>query len=255
MKKPLIIAVKEYKSYFTGPVAYVVTGLFVFLMSWMFFQILSAFAQRSLMSMMQGGRSGLSLNDYVFGPHFSNVNVVLLIMIPALTMRLFAEERKNRTLDLLMTSPLTATDIVLGKFVAGLFVVWTILATLAVYPLSTSLFGSFDKGPILTSFLGLALLSGVYVAIGVFASSLTESVIIAYFVAFVIELFFWVIGWASASMDGASSQAVFNYLSIVTHFADFAKGMIDTSAVIYYCSLMFFFCFLTHRVVESARWR
>src|ERR1700683_4235965 len=198
MNKTFIIAGKEYKSYFTGPVAYVVTGLFVFLMSWMFFQILAAFAQRSPLIMMQG--RGMSLNDYVFAPHFGNVNVVLLIMIPALTMRLFAEEKKNRTMDLLMTSPLTAAQIVIGKFFAGLLVVWTILATLAVYPLVTLIFSHYDKGPILTSFLGLALLSGVYVAIGVFASSLTENVIIAYFVAFVLSLFFWVIGWASSSM-------------------------------------------------------
>lgn len=253
MKKTLIIAGKEYKSYFTGPVAYVVTGLFVFLMSWMFFQILAAFAQRSPLMMMQG--RGMSLNDYVFSPHFGNVNVVLLIMIPALTMRLFAEEKKNRTMDLLMTSPLTATEIVVGKYFAGLFVVWTILATLAIYPLVTLLFSNYDKGPILTAFLGLGLLSGVYVAIGVFASSLTENVIIAYFVAFVLSLFFWVIGWASASMEGATSQSIFNYLSIVSHFGDFTKGMIDVSAIIYYLSLIFFFCFLTHRVVESARWR
>jgi ABC-2 type transport system permease protein len=253
MNKTMTIAGKEFKTYFTGPVAYVVMGLFVFLMSWMFFQILAAFAQRSPMAMMQG--RGMSLNDYVFAPHFGNVNVVLLIMIPALTMRLFAEEKKNRTMDLLMTSPLTATQIVVGKFFAGLFVVWAILASLAIYPLSTAFFAHFDKGPILTTFLGLALLSGVYVSIGVFASSLTENVIIAYFSAFVVGLFFWVIGWASAGMDGATSQSVFNYLSIVSHFGDFTKGVIDTSAVIYYISLMFFFCFLTHRVVESARWR
>jgi ABC-2 type transport system permease protein len=253
MSKTLTIAKKEYKSYFTGPVAYVVMGLFIFLMSWMFFQILAAFAQRAPMAMMQG--KGMSLNDYVFGPHFGNVNVVLLIMVPALTMRLFAEEKKNRTLDLLMTSPLTAWQIVAGKFLAGVFVVWTILATLAVYPLSTLFFAHFDKGPVLTGFLGLGLLSAVYVAIGVFASSLTESVIIAYFVAFVLELFFWVVGWASASMDGTGSQAFFNYLSIVSHFGDFTKGIIDSSGVIYYLTLMFFFCFLTHRVVVSARWR
>src|SRR5579871_550915 len=148
MKKALVIAMKEYKTYFTGPVAYVVAGLFMFLMSWMFFQILSAFASRSFMMMMQGGRGGMSLNEYVFTPHFGNVNVVLLIMVPALTMRLFAEEKKNRTMDLLMTSPLTATQIVAGKFIAGLLIVWTIIATLAIYPLSTTLFSHFDKGPV-----------------------------------------------------------------------------------------------------------
>ena len=257
MTKAFVIAGKEYRTYFTGPVAYVVSALFTFLMSFMFFHILGAFASRSLMMVMQGGGhgGGLSLNDYVFAPHFGNVNVVLLIMIPALTMRLFAEEKKNRTLDLLMTSPLTATDIVAGKFLGGLLVVWTILSVLAAYPISASFFTHFDKGPLITSFVGVALISAVYVSIGVFASSLTDSVIIAYFLAFVIELFFWVIGWASASMDSPGAQGFFNYLSIVSHFADFTKGIIDTSGVIYYLSLIFFFCFLSHRAVESARWR
>src|ERR1700691_5122335 len=146
MRKIFVIASKEYKTYFTGPIAYVIMALFFLLMSFMFVSIFSAFAGRSTMMMMQGG--GMSLTDYVFGPEFGNVNVVLLIMIPALTMRLFAEEKKNRTMDLLMTSPLTATQIVAGKFIAGLLVVWSILATLAIYPAATSLFSHFDKGPI-----------------------------------------------------------------------------------------------------------
>lgn len=256
MKNIWIIARKEYKGYLTSPIAYVVTSLFVFLMSWMFFQILSVFAQRSLMMMMQqGGKGGMSINDFVFAPHFGNVNVVLLIMVPALTMRLFSEEKKTRTIDLLMTSPLTAAEIVAGKILAGCLVVWSILAFLAIYPLSIKFFSSFDKGPVLTTFLGLGLLSGVYVAIGVFASSLTENAIIAYFVAFVIELFFWVIGWASASMEGATAQGILNYLSVVSHFNDYVKGVVNSSSLIYYASMIFFFGFLTQRVVESARWR
>jgi ABC-2 type transport system permease protein len=255
MRNILTIARKEYRGYLASPIAYVVTSLFVFLMSWMFFQILSVFAQRSIMMMMQGGRGGMNLNEFVFAPHFGNVNVVLLIMVPALTMRLFSEEKKTRTMDLLMTSPLTATEIVAGKILAGCLVVWSILAFLAIYPLSIKFFSTFDKGPILTTFLGLAFLSAVYVSIGVFASSLTENAIIAYFVAFVIELFFWVIGWASASMEGATAQGIFNYLSIVGHFNDYVKGVVDTSSVIYYASMIFFFGFLTQRVVESTRWR
>lgn len=253
MRKIFVIAAKEYKTYFTGPIAYVLMALFFALMSFMFVNIFSAFAGRSAMMMMQGG--GMSLNDYVFGPEFGNVNVVLLIMIPAITMRLFAEEKRNRTMDLLMTSPISAGEIVTGKFLAGVFIVWTILATMAIYPLTVRFFSSFDKGPVLTSFLGIGLMSAVYVAIGIFASSLTENVLIAYFVAFVISLFFWVIGWAAVSVDGSTAQGVLNYLSVVTHFSDFTKGNIDVSAVIYYCSLVFFFCFLTDRVVESARWR
>ncbi|MBK9294456.1 MAG: ABC transporter permease subunit [Oligoflexia bacterium] len=252
----LIIARKDYRSFFNSAVAYVITALFIFLMSWMFFQILSTYASRSFMMMMQGGGApNMNLNEYVFAPHFGNVNVVLLIMIPALTMRLLSEEKKSRTMDLLMTSPITSTEIVVGKILAGCFLTWTILAFLSIYPLSTKLFAQFDKGPIITSFIGLALLSGVYVSMGVFASSLTENAIIAYFVAFVISLFFWVIGWASASMDGPVAQAVFNHLSIVSHFSDFAKGMINTSGIIYYLSLIVFFGFLTQRSLESSRWR
>jgi ABC-2 type transport system permease protein len=252
--RSLTIAVKDYKSYFHGATAYIVSAGFTFLMSWMFIQIFSLFSRNSVMAGFRGG-GGLSMNDYVFAPHFGNLNVILLIMIPALTMRLFAEEKKNRTMDLLMTSPLTATDIVLGKFLAGLFVVWTILSVMAVYPLVSSAFGTFDKGPLYTSFLGLALISGVYVAVGVFASSLTESPIVAYMLAFIIGIFLWVIGWAGQTSDSPVAQAVFNYVSIVGHFGNFTKGILDTSAVIYYLSLIFFFCFLTQRVVESSRWR
>ncbi len=255
MTKILYIANRDFKSYFTGLVAYVAAGLFMMLMSWMFFNVFVYFANNQYQMMAQGNHQSFSLNEYVFAPHFSNVNVILLIMIPALTMRLFAEERKNRTLDLLMTSPLTAGQIVAGKFIAGLGIVWTIIGTLALYPIVTSFFGHFDKGPILTTFLGLGLLTSVYVAIGIFASSLTESAIIAFIVAFVIEMFFWVIGWAGASMESAMGQTVFNYLSIVGHYADFTKGIIDTSGVIYYVSMAFFFCFLSQRVLESARWR
>ena len=145
--------------------------------------------------------------------------------------------------------------IVTGKFIAGTLIVWTILATMVLFPLTVRYFSPFDRGPVFTSFLGIGLISAVYVAIGLFASSLTENVLIAYFVAFVISLFFWVIGWAAVSVEGPAAQGILNYLSIVSHFSNFTKGTIDVSAVVYYLSLVFFFCFLTDRVVESARWR
>lgn len=255
MKKAWIVAEKEYKSYFNSSVAYFLAALFVFLMSFMFDQTLQVFAINIQRNMMMGGGNGLSLNDYVFGPHFGNINIILLIMVPALTMRLFAEEKKNRTLDLLMTSPLSALEIVSGKILAGCLVVWTILGFMAVYPVLLSFYASFDVGPILSGFVGMALLSAVYVAIGVFASSLTESAIIAYFLAFVIGLFFWVISWAGTASDDPTTQAIFNYLSTVSHFGTFIKGVIDTSAIVYYLSLIFMFGFFTERVVESARWR
>ena len=253
MKKIMIIAAKEYRTYFTGLMAYAVGGLFTFLMSLMFYFAFARFANVSMQLAAQGGKG--TINDYVFAMQFGNVNLVLLIIIPALTMRLFAEEKRNRTMDLLMTSPLTATEIVVGKFLAGCLIVWSILAIMVVYPLTSSLFTTFDKGPVLTSFLGLFLISGVYVSIGVFASSLTENGIIAFVLAFVISLFFWVVGWASVSMDSPAAQSFFNYVSIISHFGDFTKGVIDVSSVVYYLSLIFFFGFLTQRVVESARWR
>lgn len=254
MRKAFVIAKKEYRSYLTGPMAYTILGITTFVISWMFFQMLAKFSRDAAFS-MYGGRGGPSLNDYVFAGLFSNANVILLILVPAFTMRLFAEEKKNRTMDLLMTSSLTATEIVLGKFLGGLCIVWTIVAFLGVYPLVISFFANFDKGPVLTGLLGVFFMTGVYVAVGLFASSLTENAIIAYILALMMSLFLWVIGWASGSADGPTAQAVFNHLSVVTHFMNFIKGVVDSSSVVYYFTLMFFFCFLTHRVVESARWR
>lgn len=254
MRRAFTIANKEYRTYFGSPGAYIVMGMFTLIMSWMFFNILKSFSQRSMM-MMMGGQGTASLTEWVFSPHFSNTTIVLMFLVPALTVRLFAEEKKSRTIDLLMTSPITATDIVVGKLLAAIMMVWTMVSIMAIYPAITYYFTKFDVGPLLSGLLGLYLLSGVFVAIGVFASSLTESMIVAYVVALVLNLFMIVIGWGSMTMEGPTAQAIFDYLSIMNHFGDFTKGTIDTSGVIYMSSLIFFFGFLTHRVVESARWR
>ncbi|MCC6278415.1 MAG: ABC transporter permease subunit [Oligoflexia bacterium] len=249
MKKITTIALKEYRGYFQGFTAYAIMALFMGLMSFMFMMIVEAYRRASFTGQK------FDLAQTVFGSHFGNTNVVLLILIPALTMRLFSEEYKGRTMDLLLTAPITATEIVLGKFFAGLLIVWTMIALVALHPLALRAVGSFDAGPVLTSLIGLMLLSGVYVAIGLFASALTESIIVAFFTGLALSLFMWVVGWAGMGSESQVTQTVFNHLSISNHFSNFARGTIDTSAVVYYVSLIFLFCFLTHRVVESARWR
>jgi ABC-2 type transport system permease protein len=249
MKKIWTIAKKEYKGYFQGFTAYVIMAMFMGLMSFMFMMILNAYRQATFTGQK------FDMAQTVFGAHFGNTNVVLLILIPALTMRLFAEEYKGRTMDMLLTAPITATEIVLGKFFAGLMIVWTMLGLVALHPLCISLIGKFDKGPVIASFIGMMLLSGVYVSIGLFASALTESIVVAFFTGLALSLFMWVIGWAGMGAESQVTQAVFNHLSVSNHFMIFARGTLDTSSIIYFCSLMFLFCFLTQRVVESARWR
>jgi len=256
MKKTMIIAWKDYKSFFTGATAYVVGGLFLFIVGYMYVPILFAFAERSLMMMLQNqGRGGMSLNEWVFPPIMGNIMVLMVFAIPLLMMRLMSDEYRNRTMDLLMTSPITATNIVIGKFLAGVLFIWTLLALASIHWWATGLVTTFDKGPVLVGFLGLMLIGAVFSSICLFASSLTESSIIAAIVGTMLSLFVWLVSFMSGTVEDPKLQSLFTNLSVRTHFDDFVKGVINTQGIVYYLSVIFFFCYLSQRVVESARWR
>lgn len=250
--KALAIARKEVRIFFSGPGAWVILALWSAISGWMFTRIFEHFLQSS---MFGGMGQGLNLNDHVFAPTFNNACVMLLFMVPIIPVRLFSDEKRLRTFDLLMTSPLTATEIVIGKYLAGLFITWAIVSFVGIYPIYLSFFGSFELGPVLTGLGGLYLMGAVYIAVGLFASSLTESPFIAWFVGFIIDIFLWVIGWAAGANEGLVPASVYEHLSIVTHFGSMTKGTVETAGLIYFGTLIVFFCFLTHRVVESARWR
>jgi len=255
MRNAWVVAKKDMGSYFNSPVFYVVTTVFLVIYSFIFFQILTFFSFQSVQAgQFRGMNVGLNLNDMVIEPSFHNMAVTLLLMIPVLTMRSFADEKKSKTYALLLSSPVRLREIVFGKFLACMTVV-TMMVLLSSYCMGFLLMlGEPEIGPIVTSYVGILLMSGCYVGMGVFASSLTDNQIIAAVIAFGMSLFMWIIGWASQAASAEMGE-VLQFLSLVEHMQRFMKGIVDTSDVVYYLSFILFSLFLTHRVLDSERWR
>ncbi len=255
MRNAWAVAKRDMGSYFNSPVFYVVTTVFLVIYSFIFFQILTFFNFQSVQAgQFQGMNVGLNLNDMVIEPSFHNMAVTLLLIIPVLTMRSFAEEKKSKTYALLLSSPIHLREIVFGKFLACMTVV-AVMILLSSYCIGfLLLLGQPEIGPIVTSYLGMLLMAGCYVAMGVFASSLTDNQIIAAVIAFGMSLFMWIIGWAGQAASAEMAE-VLQFLSLVDHMQRFLKGIVETSDVIYYLTFILFNLFLTHRVLDSERWR
>jgi gliding motility-associated transport system permease protein len=230
------IAVKELRSYFVSPIGYVALAFWLFGVG-LFFALGVLQSQQATMQ------------DW-----FSTVEVLLLFIGPALTMRLLAEEQGSGTWELLMTSPVREWEVVLGKFLgATLFWLGMIVATF-FYPLILRLLGNPDMGPIFSGYLGLFLMGAAFLAIGVFTSSLSGNQIIAYIVAFIALLALWIIGFITPVISGDLGNRL-AALSVTTHFEDFGKGVIDFSNVLFYLSLMAAALFATVQVMEARRAR
>jgi gliding motility-associated transport system permease protein len=259
IKDTFHIAGKELGAYFVSPIAYVVLTGFVVLTGWFFFNLLVQFNRMiGMYEMMQRPdiASQLNLNEMVMLPLLYNMTIVLLLMIPLITMRLFSEEKKLKTDELLLTSPISIHSIVLGKYLASLFFLLLMLCLTALYPGILFKYGqpAPELGPVVSGYLGLFLLGASFVAVGLFASSLTENQIVAAVVCFVTLLLFFVIGWPAETV-GATSGKVLEYLSLIDHFAEFSKGLLDGQHVVYFLSFILFALFLTKRSIESTRWR
>jgi ABC-2 type transport system permease protein len=196
----------------------------------------------------------LSVTEGVLRPLFQNVSVIMLLMMPILTMRLFAEEKKSGTIELLLTYPVRDGEVLLGKYLAALAVFVAMLGLTLAYPLLVAWTTSLEWGPLLTGYLGLLLQGAAFIAVGILISSLTENQIVAAVATFGTLLFFWVISWASESAGGNLGR-VLQHLSITEHFESFAKGVIDSKDVIYYLNLIVLSLFLTLRSLDSKRWR
>jgi ABC-2 type transport system permease protein len=255
MNNVLAIAHKELKGYFASPVAYVVIGFSAILFGWFFINLLYYF-DRTQMQAGSGfqGPQAINVNEIMISPLFLNVSVILLFTLPLITMRTYAEEKRSGTIELLLTSPLTDLQIVMGKFLGGLVLYGAMLAVTLVHMAILFVYGNPEWRPIATGYLGLILMGACFLSLGLFVSSLTRNQIIAGMVTFAVFLMFWVVNWIATFM-GPTSQAVLNYLSITEHLNDFARGVIDTKHVVYYLSFIAFSLFLTVRAVDSERWR
>lgn len=263
MRNIITIAAKDLRIYLTTWTSYLLFGAFTFITAFFFYQLVREF-QLQLMqfsrSQMAAALEHMNLTDWVMGPVFVNASVFLLFLIPVLSMRLLAEERRGRTLELLMTSPVRPIEIVLGKYLAGLAVLMVMIGLTVVFPILLQLLGQsggqspVDWNTIGVAYLGTFLFGAACLAIGLFASALTESQIVAAIIGFAFLLLFWIIGLAARGQEGIWRQ-VLEYISLTTHLESFVRGIIKVSDVTYYLSLAFVGLFLTHRVVEAQRWR
>ena len=255
MRNILTICGKELRSYFTGPIAYLLMAVFGLIFGFFFYSATAYFVIAGMRSQMMGGQSQpMSVNDFVISPLLGNASVVGLFLIPLISMRTFAEEKRTGTIELLMTSPVRDWEIIAGKWLGAMAMYLCVLAISACNVALLFAWGQPDWRPILTGYLGLILQGGTVLAIGIFISTLTRNQIIAGATTFAVCLLLWVLSWVSSYNDAGWAQAV-AYCSILTHFEPFSKGIIDTKDIVFYVSAIFLGLFLTSQSLESLRWR
>jgi ABC-2 type transport system permease protein len=245
---------KELLLYFTSPVAYVVFTIFLLIVGYFFYSIFAFFSMASMQAAMNPAFArDLNVTDGVMRPLFSNISVILLLLMPIITMRLFAEERKSGTIELLLTYPVRDGAVLIAKYLAAFALYGAMLALTLLYPAIVLYFARLEWGPILTGYLGLVLMGGAFLAVGLLCSSLTENQIVAAISTFGVLLIFWVINW-SADFAGGAAGRILSHLSIVEHLESFTKGVIDTRDVVYYVNFVILALFLTLRSLEARRW-
>lgn len=258
MNKIWAIFVKEVHGYFLSPIAYVVmtgftvlSGLSFYHLAVNFPQMLAAAHQNGSLEIIKQNR----INYFIIAPLLSEVGLIFIFLIPILTMRLFSEEKKSRTDELLLTSPVTINQIVISKYLAGLFFALLLVLITAGYTGILFYYADPDPGATFTAFLSLILFVACGVAIGAFTSSLTENQIVASVSCLIIELLFASFGVASRSVNSEIIAGILSYISLQTHMRSFLDGVIMSEDIVYFFSFAFLFLFLTNRSVESSRWR
>ncbi len=254
MRNAVAIARKELRSYFASPIAYVVIGTFVLLFGYFFFALVAFFQQQSLQMSMGMGQQNMNINQMLVGPLLMNASVIILFFLPMITMRTYAEEKRSGTMELLLTSPLTDWQIILGKFLGAMFLYAAMLGVTLIHVALLFVYGNPEWKPVLTGYLGLLLMGGCFLSVGLLISSMTKNQIVAGALTFAVFLLLWVINWIGTFV-GPTAQAVLAHLSITDHFDDFAKGVIDTKHLVYYVSFITFGLFLTAKSVDTERWR
>ncbi|HEY3454828.1 MAG TPA: ABC transporter permease [Bryobacteraceae bacterium] len=254
MRNIWTICRRELYSYFVSPIAWVLLAIFAFLSGVFTYIISASFARASLESQMSGQSMPMNLNEQVIAPLFSNIAVIGLFLIPLISMRLFAEEKRQGTIELLITSPLHDLEIVLGKWLSAVLMYGALLVILLVDFSFLFAYGNPDWKPVVSGFIGVLLQGACLLAFGTFISTLTRNQIVAAAIGFALALILWILNWTT-SFGNTPVIQVLNYLSIVSHMDSFSRGVIDTKDLIYYVSMIFLGLFLTARSLESLRWR
>lgn len=241
MRNILAVCTKELYTYFVSPIAYFVCIVFSAISGFLFYL--------DLILASTGEGSGASVMQALF----LQMATILLFLTPVLTMKLFAEERKSGTIELLLTSPITDVQVVLGKFLAS----WTLLIIMLfltlLFPFLTQRFGPLDSGVLLSGYLGLILISSCFLAFGLLMSSMSKNQIVAALTSFGFFLILWLIGALSAR--AGTIGKFLSYLSFNEHYNDFARGVIQLKDVVYYVSFTGICLFATFKSIESSKWR
>lgn len=257
MSGAVTIYKKELKGFFFNPTYWVICFLISLVFSWVYPIQLNLFSQLLTNYVMQQGvpQNQLNIHYGVFLRQLSYLNLLLIFIVPALTMKLFAEEKKMRTFDLLLTSPVTSLEIVLGKYLAALSAVGGLIILGLLYPMATATLAKINWAPLMIAFFGLFLVGAVYAAMSLFCSSLTENSIVAYVGSVIFNVSIWFIGVGAEVVDGERARKIFEHISLSSHLSALVEGTVRTNGLIFFASLIVLFCFLAERVVESSRWR
>jgi gliding motility-associated transport system permease protein len=253
MSNILAIAQKELKSYFASPIAYVIIGFFALVFGYFYIVSIDFFVRASL-QMGMPGQGQINIHNMAIRPLFQNVSVIALFVLPLITMRTYAEEKRTGTIELLLTSPLTDFQIIMGKFLGAVGLYTMMLAVTVIHMVILFTYGNPEWKPIATGYLGLFLMGASFISIGLLISSLTKNQIVAGMITFVVLLLLWTIGWMQETA-GPLTQKILQALSLTDRFDDFTKGIIDLKHVVYYLSFISFGLFLTAKSVDSERWR
>src|SRR5271169_5156254 len=254
MKNIWIICRKELRSYFTSPIAYILLIMFAVIFGFFFWNSVGYFVNMAMASQMDGEPFSMDLGEQIVRPLLSNINVIGLFFIPLITMRLFSEEKRSGTIELLATSPITDFQVITGKWLSAVIMYSLMLLSTVLDILFLFRYGNPDWKPLAIGYLGLLLQAGGLIAIGSFISTLTRNQIIAGAVTFGVCLMLWGLGWVSQYENSTWAQ-VLSYMCVITHFDSFAKGLLDTKDVIFDLTVIFLGLFFTARSMESMRWR
>jgi ABC-2 type transport system permease protein len=254
MKNIWIICRKELHSYFVSPVAYLLLVMFAVIFGFFFWNSLGFLVNLAMESQLEGEQFPMNLNEQIVRPLLSNINVIALFFIPMITMRLFAEEKRTGTIELLATSPVKDYEVIIGKWLAALMMYGVLLLSTLLDFVFLFKYGHPAWRPIAIGYLGLLLEAGGLLAIGTFISTLTRNQIIAGAATFGVCLLLWVMGWVS-EYDNSTWAQVLSYMSVITHFDSFARGVIDSKDAIFDATVIFVGLFFTTRSMDSLRWR
>lgn len=250
------IIAKELRTAFVSPIVYVVGAVFLLIYGFLaYLYVVNAGSQAVRLMQLQGAAPQLNLNELVFRPTFYSMAIILMLVLPILTMRVFAEERKLRTFELLMTCPIRMNEVIIGKFLALLFLYLGMLALTGIAPLILATYSSFDWNPVLTGYLGLVLMGALFLATGVLASAMTENQVVAAFLSFGFLLLVWLVGLLGSVLGDTPVGNTIAYLSFIDHYDRLVRGLVDSKDLIYYLSGIVLMLFVAHRVVDSQRWK